>query len=572
MFEERGTGSLPGRGLSMVNGFRNSRSSKGHWQPFLFALGLLLLWASAGKAQEARIRLAVVGLDNPSTLYKSNIGNSLVDQLDSQISAVGKYTLLERSALQELKQELNLGQSGFANAKSFAQKGGLAGADFLLLGKVSDYTYKENASQSTQYVPGVGFQAVVVYDHIAHVRIDIRVVDVTTGEDVRSVSGEGGADAKGVASYQAQWNYYVQSEGQRTFADLQTLLTQASHEAIQHVVSELDDMEPDLESFLVHRTVTSQVASVGEGKILADLGQGQFVIGVPSTAGLKVGDRFQVIAEVPLKNAQGVVVYEEKRTVGTLQVTNISENSRALASLVQPSGAASTGPGPTEGDTLAFDQSYGKSLRGVTVSTSGASPGGPGGGTATAEITRYLRRGDRFMDEQNYSEALDQYNEALRLQASSGEALGKKSEAEMAMGDLNDAEDDAEKAIGAGGSVSFPAYHIHAFGHCEGTLVIERGKASYQPTAGSDSFTATSKGQIAVLQADFPAQGARIPILVIHATGQGDKERKYEMIFPMFLTHPSPALAINFQVTADGASQTKRLDGIIVRLINASLQ
>lgn len=71
------------------------------------------------KAQERKIKLAVVGLSNPSMLQESNNGNPLVDILDSQISTVGKYTLLERAELEELKKEQDLGESGLANAKTF---------------------------------------------------------------------------------------------------------------------------------------------------------------------------------------------------------------------------------------------------------------------------------------------------------------------------------------------------------------------------------------------------------------------------------------------------------------------
>ena len=71
------------------------------------------------KAEERKIKLAVVGLSNPSTLQKSNNGNSPVDILDSQISTVRKSTLLERAELEEQKKEQNFGESGLANAKTF---------------------------------------------------------------------------------------------------------------------------------------------------------------------------------------------------------------------------------------------------------------------------------------------------------------------------------------------------------------------------------------------------------------------------------------------------------------------
>lgn len=542
-----------------------------HGSLFFMTIGGCLLLSPSLGAQSARVRVALVEIVNPSMFSKSNIGNSLVDQLDSDISAAGKYTLLERSALEAIEKEQNLGQSDLADPKSFAAKGGLKGADFLLIGKISQYTYHETSSQRTEFTAGRAV-AVVYYNHIANVQINIEVADPRTGEDVQSVSGKGTANTTSRASFNAEWNSYVSSHANGNFADLHSLLTEAADLAMQNAASQLNDIEPDLEAYLAKASVGSEVSSIGTGKILAAVGQGQFVIGVASTSNLKVGDRFNVIAEVPIKNTQGVVVYQEKRTVGAVQITNISESTKALAQQVNTSASGASAQ-ITEGDTLVFDEKYGESLRGVASAGSGAtSSGGSATGGSAASAQAYIQRGSRFMDNQEYSEALNQYREGLAIDPKNGKLLAGKAEAEIGIDDFMDAEDDADMAIAAGGSVDIPAYHIHTFGHCEGMLVIEKGKVSYQPTTGNDNFTATSKSQISILQKDFPAQGMRVPDLWINTPDQGGKERKYEMIFPMFLPHPSPNMAINFQVTPDAANKTKRLDGMIVRLINASLQ
>jgi curli biogenesis system outer membrane secretion channel CsgG len=541
------------------------------WYGILLTMGAVLHPGTPLRAQGARIKLAVIGLSNPSTLQKSNIGNALVDLLDSQISTVGKYTLLERAELDELRKELNLGQSDLANAKTFAQKGGLTGADFLLLGKVSEYTYHENISRNTQFVFGAGMQTVIQYDHIGQVRVDIRVVDVKTGEDVRSVSGEGTAHAAGSVSYQTEWNYYLSSEGQGTLTNLRSLLTNASNDAIQDAVNKLNDMEPDLEAYLGNRSVNSAISSIGQGTIVADLGQGQFVIGVPSTADLKVGDRFNVIAEVPLKNAQGVVVYQEKQQVGTIQVTNISESNRALAHVVG-STAASGKPGPAEGDTLLVDQAYGKTLRGMAVPASGvtAAPGAAAGGAPGPSIEAYVSRGDRFMDEQNYSEALEQYKDALQLQPSSGAVLSKKSIPEMDVGDFGDAERDADKAIEKGGTVQLAIVHLHAFGRpSEGSLQIGNRKVAFQPMSGNDGFTVGTKEQITIVAR---ATGdTNIPYLVVNWRSEDGHTHRYNMVVPMFMTPVSSAIGIPYQADGAAADKTSRVDELIIRLINTNL-
>ncbi len=542
-------------------------------QRYSILLVIMALISGANlRGQGPRIKLAVIGLRNPATLPKSNIGNSLVAILDSDISAAGKYTLVERAELEQLKQELNLGKSGLANPKSFAQKGGLVGADFQLDGTVSDYTYNEHRSVSSQFVPGVGWQQVATYEHVADVRVDVRLVDVRTSEVVRSFSGHGSADNTGSASFLSMWNLYIAGQGQGTLSNLASLLTSASNQALQDAVRQLNDAYDDLASLRETSTLSSEVSSVGEGKILADVGQGQFVIGVPSTANLKVGDRFNIIAQIPIRNSQGVVVYSEKHTVGSLQITDISESTKAMARFVSAPKTNGEVAHPKEGDTLAFDGQYGRSLRGSAASGGGTPTVGNVTGRIAKSVQTYIDRGNRFMDNQEYSEALNQFREGLSVEPNNGTLLSGKAVAELGINDFMDAEDDAEKAIRAGGSVNLPAYHIHAFGNCEGTLSIQRGKISYAPTTGNDNFVAASKSQISILQKDFPANGERVPDLWFQAQDQGGKDRKYEMIFPMFLPHPSPKMAINYQITADAANKTKRLDGMIVRLISESLQ
>lgn len=537
----------------------------------LFIAAIVLTGGPVLRAQKVRIKIAVVGLSNPSTLQKSNIGNSLVDILDSQISTVGKYTLLERAQLEDLKKELDLGESGLANAKTFAQKGGLTGADFLLFGKVSDYTYKENVMRKSRFVLGAGIQQVLYYDHIGHVRVDLRLVDVKTGQDVRSISGEGTAHATGSVSYQNEWYLYISREGQGTLTNLRSLLTEASHRAIEDAVNKLNDMEPDLEAFLANRSVNSELSSVGGGKILAVLGQGQFVIGVPNTSALRVGDRFKVIAEVPLKNAQGIVVYKEKRNVGMLQITNISESNRALASIVNSGSSPTAGTSPAEGDTLVFDRAYGKTLRGMgapAAAGAGSSSGAESAGSSR-EISTYISRGDRFMDQQDYSEALDQYRQALRLKPASGKILAKKSLAEVEVGDLDDAEGDAEKAVQDGGAVKIPVIHLHTFGHSDGNLVIEKGKVAFQPDSGNDGFSVESKRQISTDEGKYPF--TNVPELVIHYSSSNGKRHKDYMVIPMFLTRNNHTVGFPYRADNGAADKTTHLDEMVIRLINESL-
>ena len=220
----------------------------------------------------------------------------------------GQTYYYNKRDLIELKKELNLGGSDIADPKTFAEKGGLAGADFLLLGKVSDYTYKENTSNKLEFVAGSGLQEVLNYEYVGEVRVDIRLVNVKTGEAVRSASGHGTARNTGHVTYQAEWNHYVGTEGQATLSNLNTLLTDASHSAISDAVRKLNGMYAELVGFHSNQSLRADLSKIGSGKILADIGQGQYIIGVQTTSSLRAGDRFRVQSEVPIKNSKGQIL------------------------------------------------------------------------------------------------------------------------------------------------------------------------------------------------------------------------------------------------------------------------
>ncbi len=531
---------------------------------------LATLCAPASKTQETRVKVAVIGLSNPSTLRKSNIGNALVDILDSEISEAGKYTLLERAELDESKKELNLGESDLADAKTFAQKGGLSGADFLLLGKVSEYTYHENVSQKQQFILGRGLVNVLSYDHVGDVRVDIRLVDVRTGENVRSVSGRGTADIAGSVTFQQEWETFVSTEGQATLANLRTLLTDASTAAIRDAVRKLNDMDADLLDFRSKQSVSTVLSSIGDGKILADIGDGKYVIGVPSTTSLKVGDHFRVISEVPIKNARGVVVYSEKRDAGTIEIVDISQKDRAMARLVSPPETA--GLAPKENDAITFDENYAKTLRGVAVPSGSGTSAEPSASKGNAvAIKQYIDKGDRFMQQQEFSEALAQYRSGLQLAPSNADLLSRKSMAEAGVNDFTDAEEDAEKVIAAGGSVRFPVVHNHMMGFCEGDLVLERSKVTFLPRAGDHGFTVTSGSQISAEESVF--RGTNLPELVVNWRGQDGKGHRYYLVVTTYLTRKGHASTIpnSFDATGDAGDRTVSTDRMILSLLKVSL-
>ena len=131
----------------------------------VFALLLLLVIMAPVFAQTgAKKTLAILYFENNSLDKREQmapLSKGLADMLITELSKVEEFHVIERSQLQQLIQEMALGQSGMLDAGSSQQVGKLLGAQYLLLGS---YMY--------------------MFD--GNMRIDVRIVKVETGITVKA--------------------------------------------------------------------------------------------------------------------------------------------------------------------------------------------------------------------------------------------------------------------------------------------------------------------------------------------------------------------------------------------------
>jgi TolB-like protein len=92
----------------------------------------------------------------------------LAQMLISDLSGFGTVKLVERDRLQEILDELDLGKSAKFDAATVAKLGKLLGAQYLVMG---DY-----------------------FDLMNNLRVDARVIEVKTGQIIRSLGTRGSAE------------------------------------------------------------------------------------------------------------------------------------------------------------------------------------------------------------------------------------------------------------------------------------------------------------------------------------------------------------------------------------------
>ncbi len=140
--------------------------------------------------------IAVLDFENKAKGIYGNweVGQGLAEMLNSELLKTGRFILVERQALQAVVEEQAMGQSGLVRAESAARVGRMPGAQLLIKGVVSEFEYKSGGSGMS-----LGLQRfnLGLKTNTAHVGIDVRVIDATTGQILASEHATAQAKASG---------------------------------------------------------------------------------------------------------------------------------------------------------------------------------------------------------------------------------------------------------------------------------------------------------------------------------------------------------------------------------------
>jgi hypothetical protein len=252
--------------------------------------------------------------------------------------------------------------------------------------------------------------------------------------------------------------------------------------------------------------------------VLAEAGTGRYVVTLGRLAGLQPGDELEVVGEHVLKGKTGEVLYRERRPIGTLKVLDVSMDDRALAGGFAAS-AATSGRTPQPGDGV----SRSRSLPAPAASTANGAP-------LDADAQTRVRLGDRFFEDGNYRQAIDEYSGAAAI-APSIEVLGKLGRAQLAGRMWLEGEQTAERLLGANRGFGVPVAHVHGFSQCAGDLIVEPGRVSYRPQKGEHAVT-VDRSRIVGVELGGTANWhlSRLPSLVLRWRSPGGDTEKHTFV------------------------------------------
>lgn len=276
------------------------------------ALPLIVVAAARPAHAQARPRIAVMNFQNNSqwSWWGDQLGGAAADEIITQLVKGNKFSVIERQQLQAILQEQHLGQSGLTNPATAAKVGQLLGAQLIMTGSITQFSIER-----TQLgVRGIGG----AYSK-AESKLDVRVIDTSTGEILLASEGTGSKRMGG--------GYFKGINGERTFD--QGAAAEALRPAVEDVVAKISAQTFKVAS-VVPPVPAAQIVGSRDGSYYINKGQG---------AGIKVGQRFAVEHVVDeIKDADGKVLDRVTKQTGTLEVTQVLANS-SIAKLVDGTAA-----------------------------------------------------------------------------------------------------------------------------------------------------------------------------------------------------------------------------------------
>ncbi len=275
---------------------------------FLLALSMAIAPSSA--FAQAKIRIAIWDFDNnaaTSWWFYNEMGPAARNHIDTAFSELetlsAKFTVLERDKLALVMKEQGLATTGAVDPQTAAKVGRLLGVKYILTGGIDKFAI--NTTRGGIGAIGIGGNMTT-----ADATINIRMIDTTTAERIISIAEtgqvkKGGGFVRGTSlSRDAEWG----------------IASEAIEKASKAIVTKLTTGD------YLAKIGSAAGSAVAEGRIIKVDGTRAW-INLGSASGLKVGDKFNIIAvgEALIDPDTGAKLGAEEKQTGTGEVAEVQE-------------------------------------------------------------------------------------------------------------------------------------------------------------------------------------------------------------------------------------------------------
>lgn len=266
-------------------------------------------------------RVAVIEFEDKAG-YGHNVGRGVSDMLVTSLVESDKFLVIERAELDEILKEQGLGMTGAVTPQSAAKVGQLLGIEIMITGSVTEFGSKQNKVGGG--IGSIGGFNIGVKKTSARVAVDIRMVDVNTGEIIVAKSAEGDDSSTGLDNIGIE---DIDFHNSSTWDNTQ--LGKASREAIEECVEYITD---------------GMDAVAWQGKVIKASGTTIFMK-PGSKGGVKPGMVFSIYrpGEELIDPDTGLSLGSEESKIGQIQVTGDVGDGRAAKAIVKSGTGFETG-------------------------------------------------------------------------------------------------------------------------------------------------------------------------------------------------------------------------------------
>jgi curli biogenesis system outer membrane secretion channel CsgG len=259
--------------------------------------------------------------------WQPAMGEGLGQMMLTKLSALSNIKVLESLALEDLRSERRLGESGEVSEAESVKKGAWKGADYTFVTEVTRFGSKENTYGGGGWVPGIP-----VVGHVAikksqnEVQLVWRIVDNTTREIIPGASGEALGVETGTGFNFSSWHGGGFSNN-REFMD--SALGKATVKAIDQIVEKVKvlNLGPGARQVANDAAAAEKRSTLRSIKGAVTLVDGKEVwVSLGAKNGFAKGDKIKIYKPVEKKNSKGVVVTTTYQMVGEITLTKVQKD------------------------------------------------------------------------------------------------------------------------------------------------------------------------------------------------------------------------------------------------------
>lgn len=255
-------------------------------------------------------RIAVINFEDKAG-YGHNVGRGVSDMLVTSLVESEKFVVIEREELDEILKEQGLGQSGLVTPQSAAKVGQLLGIQRIITGSVTEFGTKQNKVGG-----GIGGFNLGVSTSTARVAVDMRIINVNTGEITMAKSAEGEDSSTGLDNVGVD---DIDFHNSTTWDNTQLGIAsrEAINECVEYIVEDMQGLP-------------------WEGKIIKASGT-TIYMKPGSKGGVQPGMEFAVYrpGEELIDPDTGISLGSEESKIGTIQYTADIGEGKAGKALVK---------------------------------------------------------------------------------------------------------------------------------------------------------------------------------------------------------------------------------------------